>query len=284
MLSKIIKVVFVVAIVAYFSFWYLAIDWIDNADEMQVLVISTEHEHGNKQLISFVKGIWKIVPAIDFDKDAERLLKIASFSVIANANSSEALKNSLKNNYQEITSYYKKNKHHLSNEMQNQFALKRLIFINRSVRTIKDDVFETSLNDMRYEISQMDTKNQIDWYGELVSYYILSAETGYLNESMSKFSQSLAEMDRNDGIKGVSILDFLHVGISGCVLANMYNIDEMSAKKNLVLVNSSLDKSKNNQMKEVIAKYLKNNLHVVALLETGGDCKNEAMKIIKKII
>ena len=303
MLSKIIKVVFVVAIVAYFSFWYLAIDWIDNADEMQVLVISTEHEQGNKQLISFVKGIWKIVPAIDFDKDAERFLKLISFSVLQEDNESfEEFSIKLRNNYQLISDYYDKNKNQLSDEMKNKFALKKLILINRSFKSIKDSGFEASITHLEEEITKFPLEEQVAWYNELVFYYGLfdiskyddtysTHRIEYANIHNDNLIKTVGKLNKENKTKDFSVLFLLHTGIKGCLYSYMYQntfsndtLSEMmsTSEDYMKKLNSKLGKS--SLARKIINKHLSNNLNMITIAQTinGGDqvCKQELNKML----
>ena len=72
MFKKIVLSVCAVALTAYLSLWGWAIHWIDSNNELNF----------KKSLLPMAKSVWKITPSLNADKDADRFLKIASFSVL----------------------------------------------------------------------------------------------------------------------------------------------------------------------------------------------------------
>ena len=166
-MKKLAMLISVLSITIYLSLWTWAVRWIDETDELKVLNLK------NEQSLKLVRIVWKITPVLDVDKDAERLLKLVSFPVIERVNTyPENLLFSLQNGYSEMISYYDQYKDKMSDDMRNKFALKRLIFINRSLMNIRDAKFELSLNHLND--SSMSKKDQVSLASELLAYRLFS--------------------------------------------------------------------------------------------------------------
>lgn len=71
-MKKVLFVVVNLCLLVYVALWAWSISWIDSNNELSF----------RKSLVPIAKTAWKITPALDADKDAQRLLKIASFSVL----------------------------------------------------------------------------------------------------------------------------------------------------------------------------------------------------------
>ena len=295
MLSKIIKVVFVVAIVAYLSLWAWSIRWIDNSDELDVI-------NDNKSF-SMAQMIWKLTPSLNTEKDAERFLKLISFSVLQRDNKDfDEFSIKLKNYYQLISSYYNKNNDKLSDEMKNKFALKKLIFINRSFKTIEDGDFETSITQIESEITKFPLEEQAAWYNELVFYYGLFDISKYddtysthriehANIHNDNLIKTVGKLNKENKTKDFSVLFLLHTGIKGCVYSYMYQntfdndtLSEMMSisEDYMKKLNSKLGKS--SLAREILNEHLSNNLNMLTIAQTinGGDqvCKQELNKML----
>lgn len=290
MLSKIIKVVFVVAIVAYLSLWAWSIRWIDNSDELDVI-------NDNKSF-SMAQMIWKLTPSLNTEKDAERFLKLISFSVLQRDNKDfDEFSIKLKNDYQLISSYYNKNNDKLSDEMKNKFALKKLIFINRSFKTIEDGDFETSITQIESEITKFPLEEQAAWYNELAFYYGLfdiskyddtysAQQIEHANIHNDNLIKTVGKLNKENKTKDFSVLFLLHTGIKGCVYSYMYQntfdndtLSEMMSisEDYMKKLNSKLGKS--SLAREILNEHLSNNLNMLTIAQTieGGEqvCKQE---------
>lgn len=288
MLSKIIKVVFVVAIVAYLSLWAWSIRWIDNSDELDVF-------NNNRSLFPIAKMAWKVTPALNTEKDAERLLKVASFSVLPRNMENieyEKFESNLKNSYQLISSYYNKNKDKLSDEMKNKFALKKLIFINRSIRRIKDDNFETSLVHIEPEITKLSIEKQAIWYSELALFYVLDNQKENMNNNLDNLLETVSILVKTN--EDYSILIMLNTGIVNCTQSYVYgdylSSDELSkrmdiAETYLQKLNTKLNSSAT--ARKIFIQYLKNDLNAIAFSQLGGGgkiCEKEVNNIIDTLL
>lgn len=288
MLKKYLLLISTLFVVVYLSLWYFTNHWIDNADELQFLSVNQKNSDGNKNLLNFAKNIYKITPAVNIDKDAERFLKLVSFSVLADVNGefNESL-SVLHANYKNISDYYEKNKEKLSPEMKNKFALKKLIFINRSIKTIKDNQFETSLINMYHEISQTKAEEQMSWYGELYTYYVFSNDTKNINKIYEEINKSDIFNKNEDLI----ILNFFHSGVAGCIHVNMYKklLDDdyishglNNSKRYFSGANKLLEKRPTT--KEIMISYFKTNLNLLSIKQMEGECQTDAIKIISKVV
>ena len=137
MLKKIFLSICLIAIIAYLSLWAWAVHWIDEDKHI------ADFMGDNKNItLETAKFIWKMTPAIDREKDAQRAL---TFSVLSVNTEIPNLSNNLKMNYDFISSYYQKNEQKLSDDMKNRFLLRKFVFINRSLLSsnrIKDIEFE----------------------------------------------------------------------------------------------------------------------------------------------
>lgn len=301
MLSKIIKVVFVVAIVAYLSLWAWSIRWIDNSDELDVF-------NNNRSLFPIAKMAWKVTPALNTEKDAERLLKVASFSVLPRNMENieyEKFESNLKNSYQLISSYYNKNKDKLSDEMKNKFALKKLIFINRSFKTIEDGDFETSITQIESEITKFPLEEQAAWYNELAFYYGLfdiskyddtysAQQIEHANIHNDNLIKTVGKLNKENKTKDFSVLFLLHTGIKGCLYSYMYqNTFSNDTLSEMMSISEDYMKKLNTKLnssataRKIFIQYLKNDLNAIAFSQSGGGgkiCEKEVNNIIDTLL
>ena len=168
MLKKIFLSICAIAVIVYLSLWAWAVHWID--EEKNIVDFVSEDKN---RTLETAKLIWQITPAIDRNKDAERLLKMAEWSVYTYLTHNIAM---LKNNYNTIAQYHKKHENKLNEPLKSRFILQKLIFMNRSFQEIKDKEFEQEIYNMIVNQSFYGKDNletRIEWLPEFMWFILL---------------------------------------------------------------------------------------------------------------
>lgn len=268
-MKKLAMLISVLSITIYLSLWTWAVRWIDETDELKVLNLK------NEQSLKLVRIVWKITPVLDVDKDAERLLKLVSFPVIERVNTyPENLLFSLQNGYSDMISYYDQYKDKMSDDMRNKFALKRLIFINRSLMNIRDAKFELSLNHLND--SSMSKKDQVSLASELLAYRLFSLKNDL------DVDQWIETLQKN---KNYADIQKLNYAISICLTKQYFDKNIKTYKANEVLdrINDQLNGKNADSLKHLIAQYIGDDLHIISAGQVGiSDCGIKLAKIVER--
>ena len=140
MLKKIIFSFLAIVVIAYLSLWAWAVHWID--EDKNIVDFVSEDKN---MTLETAKFIWQITPAINREKDAQRLLKMAEWSAYTDLTHNITM---LKNNYNIISQYHKKHENKLNEQLKSKFILQQLIFMNRSLNEIEDKEFEKEIANM----------------------------------------------------------------------------------------------------------------------------------------
>ena len=212
MFKKIFLSICLIAIIAYLSLWAWAVHWIDSQENAGIFISDKKN-----MTLEIAKTIWQITPAIDRNKDAERALKISSFSVYTNLPTIPKDKfnliDNLQTNYDFISIYYRKHENKLNNKLKDKFLLQKLIFMNRSLRNIKSDIElgKELSNIFRYKAPTIDfnnAENRIDWFPELLWFiYFDNAKDSYLYNKYIEYLKhdlkTMNEKHNTDAFYGV---------------------------------------------------------------------------------
>ena len=174
MFKKIFLSICLIAIIAYLSLWAWAVHWIDE-DKNIVDFVSDE----KNITLETAKLIWQITPAINREKDAQRLLKMAEWSAYTDLTHNITM---LKNNYNMISQYHQKHENKLNEPLKSRFILQKLIFMNRSLNEIEDKEFEKEIANIieNYSFYGKDNlETRVDWIQEFIWFVFFHRNTIY---------------------------------------------------------------------------------------------------------
>lgn len=180
MLKKIFLSICAIVIIAYLSLWAWAVHWID--EDKNIVDFVSEDKNITLETAKF---IWQITPAINREKDAQRLLKMAEWSVYTDLIND----NMLNENYNTISQYYKKHENKLNEPLKSRFILQKLIFMNRSLLKIKDEEFEKEIaniieNKSFYGADNLETR--FEWLPEIMWFIFWHRNTIYYDADLHK--------------------------------------------------------------------------------------------------
>ena len=186
MLKKIIFSFLAIVVIAYLSLWAWAVHWID--EDKNIVDFVSEDKNTTLEL---AKTVWQIIPAINREKDAQRLLKMAEWSAYTDL----ALGNDtmLRRSYNIISQYHKKHGNKLNEQLKSKFILQKLIFMNRSLNDIKDDEFEKEITNMiaNYSFYGKDNlETRFEWFPEFVWFIFWHQNTIYNDDNIFRATLS----------------------------------------------------------------------------------------------
>lgn len=176
MLKKIFLSICAIVIIAYLSLWAWAVHWID--EDKNIVDFVSEDKNTTLEL---AKTVWQITPAINREKDAQRLLKMAEWSAYTDLTHNITM---LKNNYNMISQYHKKHENKLNEPLKSRFVLQKLIFMNRALDEIKDDEFENEIHNLIISNTFYNSNNieeRIKWFPEFIWFIFWHQNTIYNN-------------------------------------------------------------------------------------------------------
>ncbi|MBR6026510.1 MAG: hypothetical protein IK065_02800 [Neisseriaceae bacterium] len=203
MLKKVSLYIFAVVIVTYLSLWVWSIYWIDKEHN----IIDFVSDKKNLTLET-AKIVWKITPAINRKKDAERLLKISELSIYTDLHN---LISNLKINYNLVSSYYQKHEEKLQ-ELEMFFILHKLILINRSYGEIKDSDFNMILKNFIDNIVFENLHEQMKWYPEIIWFSFLNKDMDTYKKEWESFENVIKEMNKKNNTIAFNIIGQYHLG------------------------------------------------------------------------
>ena len=179
MLKKIFLSICAIVVIAYLSLWAWAVHWID--EDKNIVDFVSEDKNTTLEL---AKTVWQITPAINREKDAQRLLKMAEWSAYTDLTHNITM---LKNNYNIISQYHKKHGNKLNEQLKSKFILQKLIFMNRALDEIKDDEFENEITNIieNYSFYGKDNlETRFEWLPEFLWFIFWHRNTIYDNEDV----------------------------------------------------------------------------------------------------
>lgn len=301
MLKKIFLSICAIVVIAYLSLWAWAVHWIERQENAGLFISDKKN-----MTLEIAKTIWQITPAIDRNKDAERALKISSFSVYTNLPLLEKdlpkLIENLKINHNFIYEYYKKHENKLDDRLKGKFLLQRLIFINRSWKNIKGD---TELFDEVFKIIQhiptnvdldlVNVENRIDWFPEIVwlLYFENGKDTNIYNKFLGYLKKDLKTMnEKNNTNAFYGILLFHHASIL-CYEQNKEK--DLQKKKELdeesghifKLIEKEITHTDKEKFKIFVESIIGNNSNYLIIppmtLSPKTECTKEVRNLLSKI-
>ena len=301
MLKKIFLSICLIAVIAYLSLWAWAVHWID--EDKNIVDFVSEDEN---IILLIAKTGWAFTPAIDREKDAQRLLKIIELS------SYTGLKNNisnLKTNYNFISYYYEENKNALSDELKSKFILQKLILMNRSLMQIKDEQFEKEIasmieNNSYYGKDNLETR--IEWLPEFIWFIFWHQNTIYdeinlykntLEKYNNYFLENLKYMEDKYNTDSFDVIYLYHNALSfGCYNRHLYQ-NKKSIEKTLlradkfgkdtfeIIQQRITPRSK--EYKVINELMMKNDNYLiifpVIFFDSNSECRKEAMNFLSKM-
>lgn len=300
MLKKIFLSICAIVVIAYLSLWAWAVHWID--EEKNIVDFVSEDKNITLEI---AKTVWKITPAINREKDAQRLLKMAEWSVCADLQHSIS---NLKQNYNIISQYHKKYEYQLSDELKSKFILQKLIFINRALLKIEDKEFEKEIANMIANHSFYDSdnlENRIEWVPEFIWFIFWHQNTIYNDVSVYRsmlekynryFSDDLISMDKKYNFE--SVFQYIYLYNQGSLQCYNYYLLQDTVEKSIIIEGDELGRNMfqvlqqkitpNSKEYEILNKWMEKNSNSLFIFQIKNfdsefECKKEAMNFLSKM-
>ncbi|MBR3426244.1 MAG: hypothetical protein IKG79_09450 [Neisseriaceae bacterium] len=294
MLKKIFLSICLIAVIAYLSLWAWAVHWIDE-DKNIVDFVSDE----KNITLETAKLIWQITPAINREKDAQRLLKMAEWSAYTDLTHNITM---LKNNYNTISQYHKKHENKLNEPLKSKFILQKLIFMNRSLNDIKDDEFEKEIANMiaNYSFYGKDNlETRIEWLPEFLWFIFWHQNTIYYDADIHrKMVQQYTNYFNNDIGSIIGKYNYFAAYTYGSLQCYNYHVyNNYQDKQLLSKVDNvgktifqrlnkyiTINKKELDDFNELINKN-SNYLTIFAIIffDKQSECRKEAMNFLSKM-
>ena len=293
MLKKIIFSFLAIVVIGYLSLWAWAVHWIDRQNNPFDFM-------GDKKntTLEIAKTVWQITPAIDRNKDAERALKVSSFSVYANMQDIQLIKSNLKTNYDFISEYYKKYENKLNNQLKGKFLLQKLIFMNRSLKEINRDIeVEKEIDGIfkrQHTINLSDIENRLDWFPELIwfLYFHNAKDTSIYNDYLRYLTNDLKIMnEKNNTDAFYSILAFNEAALL-CYAQNeeknQQKKEELDKESKEVFELIQQHTTQTSKEFEILNNLMKKNhnilfMYEIAFFNSNSECRKEAQSFMYKM-
>lgn len=303
MLKKIFLSICAIVVIAYLSLWAWAVHWID--EDKNIVDFVSEDKNTTLEL---AKTVWQITPAINREKDAQRLLKISELSICADLQHSIS---NLKKNYNIISKYHKKHENKLNEQLKSRFILQKLIFMNRALLKIEDKEFEKEIANMIANHSFYGKDNletRIEWLPEFIWFIFWHQNTIYdntygdiLEKYTNYFSDDLISMDKKYNYERafLNIYSYNHGSLS-CYQYYMTqdNLLQNTEKQLQLLELDNFGKkifkflqqriTQNREDYEILNKWTEKNSNALFIFQikhfdSEFECKKEAMNFLSKM-
>ena len=303
MLKKIFLSICAIAVIVYLSLWAWAVHWID--EEKNIVDFVSEDKN---RTLETAKLIWQITPAIDRNKDAERLLKMAEWSVYTDLTHNIAM---LKNNYNTIAQYHKKHENKLNEPLKSRFILQKLIFMNRSLLKIEDKEFEKEIENMIANNSYYgkdDLETRFEWVPEFLwfifwhqnkkesIYYDYDVHKNAWRQYSNYFMNDFTSMVKKHHSYYPHYFALYNMGSIQCYLHYFYNSYQ---DKQLLLEADTVGRD---SFQKILPHIIPNNvkglngfnelinknsnyliIFAIAFFDSNSECKNEAINFLSKM-
>ena len=304
-MKKLVILISALSIIIYLSLWAWAVRWIDQ--DKDVADFMTEKKHLTLETAKFV---WKITPALEREKDAERLLKISKWSLLTDIKPNwNYNRTNIKKNYKLISEYQKKHNDELklNDKLEQDFLFQKLILINRSLGEIKDDDFN---NSFKVFMNRYLSFRHIPWirerykkkYGSLFVKYVgyelkLYPEIlwfAFLNEDVGKdfyveywrnFEETINDINNENNTKSYGLVAQYHWASMACYTGNP-NHDKRS-KEVFKIINNQL--TENSEQYKILSKYFDEDPSVTLVVfplifSSKRECEKEAENFLSKMV
>ncbi|MBO4575560.1 MAG: hypothetical protein J5680_00460, partial [Neisseriaceae bacterium] len=282
-----------IVVIAYLSLWAWAVHWIDSQNNPFDFMGDEKNN-----TLEIAKTVWKIIPAIDRNKDAERALKISSFSVYVNMQDIQHLKNNLKINYDFISEYYEKYGNKLNNKLKGKFLLQKLIFMNRSLKEITRDIeVEKEIDGIfkhQQTIDLSNIENRLDWFPELIwfLYFHNAKDTMIYNDYIAYLGKDLKTMNKKNNTEAFFSILAYHQASLLCYAQN----EEKNQQKREELNKESSDTFRllqkyitpeSKEFKILDNLTMENHIGLIifpiGFFHSDSECKKEAQNFVSKM-
>ena len=283
MLKKLTLYISAVIIITYISLWIWAIYWIDKEHNVNDFVSDSKN-----LTLETAKIIWKITPAIDRKKDAERLLKISELSIYTDLHN---LISNLKMNYNLVSSYYQKYEEKLEG-LEMFFLLQRLILINRSYGEIKDINFNMTFKNFIDNMVFENLQEQMKWYPEIIWFSFFNKDMDTYKKGWELFENVIKEMNKKNNTIAFNIIGQYHLGLILCydsdILKTKY-ADSSNRISKKVFQQIQKQITPTSYQHEILDDYLSNYssnilITIPLIMSSKTECEKEMMNFLDKII
>ncbi|MBQ9183544.1 MAG: hypothetical protein IJ143_07205 [Neisseriaceae bacterium] len=225
MLKKMILSFTILLIIVYILACAWAMDWIDNQKiESQFFT----KKQKSTTTLNIAKVIWQVTPAFNREKDAERALKISRLyiSYLSVYSDKDDMMNILKNNYNFISSYYKKNEYKLSDKLKYSIIAHRFLLITRSLGEIKE--IDHSMQEyITYMYPKtMQAKLESIWF----YYFYANCENCYTKE-LEYFNHYLQQLNEKENTTKYNLIGEYNLAVKLCY--DKYLFRENAEKNNI---------------------------------------------------
>lgn len=292
MFKKIFLSICLIAIIAYLSLWAWAVRWID--EEKNIVDFVSEDKNITLEI---AKTVWKITPAINREKDAQRLLKISNLYLYTNLKN-----NTTRLNYNFISKYYKQNEKKLNNQLKNKFILQKLIIMNRSFKRIEDNEFEKEIHniiiaDEFYNSNDIETR--LEWIPEILWFifwhddmYDLDKFKNTFEKYNNYFISDLLHMKSKYNTNSFDNIVLYHTASYICYESNFYKSKDKSLKADkiskdmFVLLQERI--TPNSQEYKIMNELMTENanfliIYPIVFFDSEFECRREAMNFLSKM-
>ena len=301
-LKKLVILISALSIIIYLSLWAWAVRWIDQ--DKDVADFMTEKKHLTLEIAKFV---WKITPALEREKDAERLLKISKLSLFSDLKPywNHNIEN-FKKNYKLVSEYQKKHKDELSVDFDKKFFWQKLILINRSLGKIKDDDFNKSFKEFvarridrrKYPSIMEHVKNNygpsyinllehdLMFYPEILwfSFWNENVDKNSYVEYWKGFVEIINDINKEKNTEAYGVISQYHWANMGCYTNK---IDHSKKSKEVFKIMQS-QMIENNDYYKILSWYFDNEPSFILIIlhltiSSKSECSKEAENFLSKM-